>query len=144
MRAGARATIMALALAGWPASGAELVPYRIERGAIDAPLAAPGDAARGRTLVLGRDTNCTLCHVVPDAGGRPAGNLGPPLAGAGARYTAGELRLRIVDSLALNPATIMPSYYRVEGLANVAAPYRGQPILDAQQVEDVVAFLRTQ
>ena len=127
----------ATTLAGW-------APYRVEGDAIRGPLTAePGDAARGREVVLGRDSNCLLCHVVPEAGARAMGNLAPPLGGAGVRFGEGQLRLRIVDSMRLNPQTIMPSYYRVDGLNQVAAVLRGKPILTAQQVEDVVAYLLT-
>lgn len=71
------------------------------------------------------------------------GNLAQPLSGVGARLGAGQLRLRIVDASLLNRDTIMPAYYRVSGLNQVAAAYRGRPILSAQQVEDVVAYLLT-
>jgi len=71
------------------------------------------------------------------------GNLAPPLVGVGARLGEGQLRLRIVDSIRLNPQTIMPSYYRVDGLNRVAAAWRGKPVLTAQQVEDTVAYLLT-
>jgi sulfur-oxidizing protein SoxX len=111
--------------------------------AIPAPLAAePGDAARGRTIVVNRDQGgCTLCHEVP--GEARFGNIAPPLAGVGAKLSAGQLRLRVADSSRVNPDTPMPAYYRTEGLTQVAAPYRGKPILPAQQVEDVVAYLAT-
>ena len=119
-------------------------PYRVEGDAIRGPLAAvPGDAARGREVVLSRDSNCLLCHAVPEAGARAMGNLAPPLGGVGARLGEGQLRLQIVDSMRLNPQTIMPSYYRVDGLNQVAAALRGKPILTAQQVEDTVAYLLT-
>ena len=121
-----------------------LTPYRVEDDAIRAPLAAaPGDATRGREIVFGRESNCLLCHVVPGAGARAMGNLASPLAGVGARFGEGRLRLQIVDSMRLNPQTIMPSYYRVDGLNQVAAALRGKPVLTAQQVEDVVAYLLT-
>ncbi len=121
-----------------------LTPYRVEDDAIRAPLAAaPGDSTRGREIVFGRESNCLLCHVVPGAGARAMGNLASPLAGVGARFGEGRLRLQIVDSMRLNPQTIMPSYYRVDGLNQVAAALRGKPILTAQQVEDVVAYLLT-
>ena len=54
-----------------------------------------------------------------------------------------QLRLRIVDSRRIDPATIMPSYYRTDDLVRVGAAWRGRPILTAEQVEDVVAFLAT-
>jgi len=121
-----------------------LMPYRVEGDAIRGPLAAaPGESTRGREIVFGRESNCLLCHVVPGAGARAMGNLAPPLGGVGARLGEGQLRLQIVDSMRLNPQTIMPSYYRVDGLNQVAATLRGKPVLTAQQVEDVVAYLLT-
>ena len=110
---------------------------------IDKPLAAKGDAARGREIVLGRDANCPLCHVVPGAQDRAMGDVGPSLLGVGAKLRRSELRQRIVDSSKVNPATVMPPYHRTEGLNAVAREFRDQPVLTAQQVEDVVAFLRT-
>jgi len=71
------------------------------------------------------------------------GNVGPALEGVGTRLSAGALRLRIVDSAQINPGTVMPAYYRVNGLTRVAAAYAGKPVFDAQEVEDMVAFLRT-
>jgi sulfur-oxidizing protein SoxX len=114
-------------------------------GAIPAPLTAtPGDAARGRAIVTSRQTGlCLLCHSGPFAEERFQGTVATDLTGAGARWNDGQLRLRMVDSRRLNPATPMPSYYRVEGLSTVAPAFRGKPILDAQQIEDVVALLRT-
>ena len=121
-----------------------LAPYRVEGDAIRESLApAPGDAARGRDVLVGRDGSCLLCHAVPEAGGRFMGNLAQPLSGVGARLSEGQLRLRIVDSRRLNRDTIMPSYYRIDGLNQVAEAWRGKPVLTAQQVEDVVAYLLT-
>ena len=94
-------------------------------------------------MVAGRDGNCLLCHALPDAGKRMTGDLAPALTGVGTRLSAGQMRLRIVDSARLNPDTIMPSYYRIEGLNQVAPQWRGKPVLTAQQVEDVIAYLRT-
>ena len=125
--------------APWP-----ILPYRVEGDAIRERLApAPGDAARGKAVVVSRDSNCLLCHVVPDSGVRAMGNVGQPLAGVGTRLTEGQLRLRIVDSMRLNRNTVMPSYYRVDDLNEVAGTWRGKPILTAQQVEDTVAYLLT-
>ena len=84
-----------------------------------------------------------LCHSVPDASIPFAGNVGPPLAGVGARLSTAQLRLRVVDNMRVNSQTIMPSYYKVAGLERVATPFRGKPILTAPQVEDVVAYLGT-
>ena len=118
--------------------------FRVDGDAIRGRLTAGlGDAARGKAVVIARDSNCLLCHTVPDAGARAMGNVGPPLAGVGARLNEGQLRLRIVDSMRLNRDTIMPSYYRVDGLNLVAEAWRGKPVLTAQQVEDTVAYLLT-
>ena len=118
--------------------------YRVDGDGIAEPLAPGGDAARGKALLAARDpANCVLCHAVPDAAIPFAGNVGPPLAGVGARLSAAQLRLRVVDNLRVNPATIMPSYYRSEGLLLVAPTYRGKSILTAPQVEDVVSYLAT-
>lgn len=102
-----------------------------------------GDAARGRTVMAGRDANCLLCHAVPESGERFMGNVAPPLSGIGSRLSAAQLRLRVVDQSRLNRDTVMPSYYRVTGFSNVAEAYRGKPILTAQQIEDIVAYLQT-
>lgn len=132
-----------LALAGCGALGGGSAPYRVEGDAIPAPLAGAGDAARGRQVVLSRESNCLLCHAVPEPGVRFMGNVGPPLNGVGARLSGGQLRLRIVDSTRLNPDSAMPSYFRVDGLNQVGKPWRGKPVLTAQQVEDTIAYLQT-
>ncbi|MET0919242.1 MAG: sulfur oxidation c-type cytochrome SoxX [Burkholderiales bacterium] len=107
-------------------------------------LAAVGDAARGRALVVARDSaNCVLCHAVPDPAVKFAGDVGPSLAGVGARLSEAQLRLRVADNLRVNPATVMPSYYKVDGLDRVASTYAGKPVLTAQEMEDVVAWLVT-
>lgn len=120
-----------------------VLPLR-EGDTIAQPLAAPGDAPRGRALVVARDAaNCILCHGLSDPGVRFSGNLAPPLDGVGARLSQAQLRLRVADNARLNPETIMPSYFRIEGLTQVATHYRGKPILTAQEVEDLVAYLST-
>ena len=105
---------------------------------------AKGDPVRGRAIVASRQVGlCLLCHSGPFPEERFQGNLAPDLQGAGARWSEGQLRLRIVDSSRINPTTIMPAYHRSEGLARVAPAWRGKPVLSAQQIEDVVAFLMT-
>jgi sulfur-oxidizing protein SoxX len=127
------------------AAGNLLIAYKVEGGRIQAPLTQEaGDVARGRAAVLSRDAgNCFLCHSVPDAGETPLGNIGPPLAGVGKRLSAAQLRLRLVDSTRINRASVMPAYYRIQGLQRVAPAYSGKPLLTAQQVEDVIAYLLT-
>jgi sulfur-oxidizing protein SoxX len=105
---------------------------------------ARGDPARGRAIVVNRQVGlCLLCHSGPFPEERFQGNLAPDLRGAGARWSEAQLRLRIVDSSRINPATIMPAYYRTEGLTRVAPAWQGKPLLSAGQIEDVVAFLLT-
>ena len=105
---------------------------------------AKGDPARGRAIVASRQVGlCLLCHSGPFPEERFQGNLAPDLRGAGARWSEGQLRLRIVDSSRINPATIMPAYHRSEGLVRVAPAWRDKPVLSAEQIEDVVAFLMT-
>jgi len=141
------ASIAAACAAAFSVSAAAqaLVPFQVDGREIRASLTgAPGDVGRGLEVVRAREeVNCLLCHSVPGTSDRFMGNLGPPLAGAGARFSAGQLRLWLVDAKRVVPETIMPSYYRVEGLNMVATRYRGKPILDAQQIEDAVAYLAT-
>ena len=104
----------------------------------------PGDPARGRAIVANRTVGlCLLCHSAPIPEERFQGNLAPTLAGAGLRSTPGQLRLRLADAARLNPDTIMPPYYRMDGLTRVARNFQGKTILTAEQIEDVVAYLST-
>ena len=137
-----------VALAAAALAAAEEAPLRaveIVGDEIPAPLAGSrGDPVRGRAIVVDRQKGlCLLCHSGPFPEQRFQGTIGPDLGGAGSRWSEGQLRLRIVDAGRLNPDTIMPPYYRVEGLTRVAAPWRGKPVLSAGEIEDVVAFLTT-
>jgi L-cysteine S-thiosulfotransferase len=136
---------MLVALGGDAGSVEELRRYQVVGDTIPSSLTdAPGDAARGRSIVVNRTVGlCLLCHSGPFPEERFQGNLAPDLKGTGARWSAGALRLRIVDSHKLNADTIMPAYFAVDGLNRVAPAYRGKPILTAEQIEDVVAFLIT-
>lgn len=122
-----------------------LRPYTVVGDAIPAPLTGVlGDAARGRTIVGNRQVGlCLLCHSGPFPEEKFQGTLAPDLKGAGKRWSEGQLRLRIVDSSRLFPDTIMPSYYRIDGLTRVAPAFAGKPVLTAEQIEDVVAYLVT-
>jgi len=119
--------------------------YTVSGDAIAQSLTgAPGGAARGRVIVVSRQKGlCLLCHSGPFAEERFQGDLAPSLAGAGKRWSEGQLRLRMVDSRRLNTATIMPAYYRTDGLNRVGAAWRDQPVLTAAEIEDVIAFLMT-
>jgi L-cysteine S-thiosulfotransferase len=123
---------------------AQFAPYVIENGAIPAPLLGlSGDPARGRVIVANRQKGlCLLCHSGPIPEERFQGDLAPSLAGAGSRSTEGELRLRMVDSRRVNPESVMPAYHAGEGLTRVGQAFAGKPILTAQEIEDVVAYLK--
>jgi L-cysteine S-thiosulfotransferase len=138
----------------WVAASASLLPcaafaqtlqnFVVVGDAIPASLtAASGDATRGRTLVVERSSTCILCHTGPSPEQKFQGDLAPNLAGVGSRWSEGQLRLRLVDASRLNATTIMPSYYRVDGLDRVGPAWRGKPILSAEQIEDIVAYLVT-
>jgi sulfur-oxidizing protein SoxX len=130
------AAIVAVACVVGVAHGHEGIPQSL--------TGAKGDPARGRAIVANRQVGlCLLCHRGPFPEERFQGDLAPDLRGAGARWSEGQLRLRIVDSGRINPSSIMPAYHRSEGLVRVAPAWRGKTILSAEQIEDVVAFLTT-
>ena len=125
-----------------PAGAQALRSYAVVGDAIPERLTTmSGDAARGRSLVVERSSTCILCHSGPFPEVRFQGDLAPGLAGSGSRWSEGQLRLRLVDASSLNAATIMPSYYRIDGLDRVGPSWRGKPILSAEQIEDIVAYL---
>jgi sulfur-oxidizing protein SoxX len=140
-----RALLLALVMVTAGARAEERRAYTVVGDAIPASLTgAKGDPARGRAIVLNRQVGlCLLCHSGPFSEERFQGNMAPDLKGTGARWKEGELRLRLVDARRLNRDTIMPPYYVTNGMTRVAASFRGKPILSAEQIEDVVAFLAT-
>jgi sulfur-oxidizing protein SoxX len=139
-------TAVAIAVASSPARADEtLRPYTVVGDAIPLSLTgSPGDPVRGKAIVASRQTGlCLLCHSAPLPEEKFQGTIGPDLKGAGLRNTEGQLRLRIVDPRRFNADTIMPAYYRQDGLERVAPAFRGKTVLTAEQIEDVVAFLTT-
>ena len=147
LRTGALAALLGAAGAfALPARAQALAAFEERDGGIHAPLTGtPGDAARGRRIAIDPlRGNCLICHRVPDAPREGfQGDIGPPLAGVGTRVTATRLRLRIVDGTRINADTVMPAYHRIDALARVAPEWQGRPVLSAQEVEDVVAWLLT-
>jgi L-cysteine S-thiosulfotransferase len=136
--------LLSVATLASTAKAQALLPYAVVKGGIpDSLTGRPGDAARGHALVLDRASTCILCHSGPFPEARFQGDLAPNLAGTGSRWSLSQLRLRLVDAAQLNPATIMPSYYRVDGLVRVGQSWRDKPILSAEQIEDIVAYLAT-
>ncbi len=124
-----------------------------DAGAVEQSLSgAPGDAANGALIVGDRSQgNCVACHMISALPDVPwQGEIGPPLDGAAERWTVEELRGIVANSKMTFPDTMMPSYYKTTGFIRPGDEFTGDaateplaPMLDAQMIEDVVAFLAT-
>jgi sulfur-oxidizing protein SoxX len=119
----------------------EVVDYAIE----ESLCSLSGDARRGQKIVSdSQQGNCLACHHLPIEGIEAYGTIGPPLQGIASRLSEAQIRVRIVDTRNINPMSIMPGFYRDPRLINrPGEPYMGKTFLDAQQVEDVIAYLVT-
>lgn len=122
-----------------------LAPYTIVGDAIPKSLTGrPGDAVRGKALIADRDEgNCLACHSIPIPEEPFHGTIGPDLRGIARRMSVGQMRLRLVNPKIVNSKSMMPSYYINSGRHRVRADVRGRPILEAQDIEDILAFLST-
>jgi len=110
--------------------------------ALLAPPATAGDAERGKALALDRQKGfCLLCHAAPVPEARFQGDIGPDLAGAGERWSLAELRERVAHARRLNPASVMPSYADTAAQRQVGAAWRDRPLLQPDEIDDVVAWL---
>jgi sulfur-oxidizing protein SoxX len=114
---------------------------------LPAPLTGrPGAAKEGAKVVIGRRLgNCLSCHEIGALREEEFhGDVGPPLDGVAGRWDAAALRMIVVNAkMVFGTETVMPAFYRTAGLNRVRTEFAGKPILTAQQVEDVVAFLAT-
>ena len=134
-----------LAAPAWAQGKAPLARFDIKDGAIAASLTGTaGDPQKGRQAVVSRTLgNCIACHEVTALKNEPYhGNTAPSLDGVASRMSEGELRLRVVDGTKVNPDTMMPPFYRVDGLNKVMGRFKDTTILSAEQVEDVVEIGR--
>jgi sulfur-oxidizing protein SoxX len=114
-------------------------------GGIARPLTnTPGDPARGEAIATNpAKGNCLACHRIPGLSSEAAdGTVGPSLDGIGARRSEAELRQIMVDAAPYFPRTVMPGYFKTSGLTRVAAGLAGKTILTADEIEDMVAFLK--
>lgn len=115
-------------------------------GAVTASLTGvAGDAANGRKVFANRKQgNCLACHVNTDLSEQPFhGEVGPPLDGVAGRWEEAQLRGILVNSKNTFEGSIMPSFYRMTNGARPLKKFDGKTILSAQQVEDVLAYLKT-
>lgn len=137
---------LAAAAHGQDGLPADYCRWQAVEGTIPEPLCGlSGEAERGREIVADRARgNCLACHRLPIPDIESYGTIGPPLAGIAARLPVSRIRLRVVDSRSVNPASIMPGFYRDPRLINrPGRAYRGKTFLTAQEVEDVIAWLAT-
>ena len=107
---------------------------------------ATGDAVKGKKTFANRKLgNCLACHANKDMADKPFhGEIGPSLDGVAGRYEEKQLRAILINSkMVLGEDTMMPSFYRLENGARTSKKFQGKTILDAQQVEDVLAYLKT-
>lgn len=144
-----------LAASASMSSAAETAPGDVTftDGAVEQSLTGvAGDPAAGRMIVGDKgEGNCIACHVVADQADVPfQGNIGPALDGAGDRWSEAELRGIVANAKMMFDGTMMPSFYKVDGFIRPGAAYTGEaadesfgPLLTAQQIEDVVAYLST-
>ncbi|UWR23299.1 sulfur oxidation c-type cytochrome SoxX [Sulfitobacter sp. S190] len=133
----------------------EILPTNVafSDGAVTQSLSgAPGDAANGRIIVGDKGQgNCVACHQVSDLADVPFhGEIGPMLDGAGDRWSEAELRGIVANAKMMFEGSMMPSFYKTEGFIRPGNAYTGEaadetfgPLLSAQQIEDVVAYLVT-
>ena len=122
------------------------VSYEAVNDSIPAPLIElttdQASAASGQAVFVERDAgHCVLCHQVESLNAPFQGDLEPVLSDVGSRLSPGQIRFRLVDPSRLNPNTIMPSYYKTDHLRQLPDEYQGKPVLNAQQIEQLVVYL---
>lgn len=148
-------SLAAMAVAGAVSAG-EVDPQEVEfddNGAVAASLTGvPGNPENGAKIMTTKSLgNCISCHQVTALKHAPFhGNIGPVLDGVGDRYSEAELRGILVNAKKTFPGTMMPAYYKSTGFIRPGKGFSGKkaeeplpPLLSAQQIEDVVAFLMT-
>ena len=135
-------------LAGSSAFAADVMPANVvfNDGVVGAALTAQaGDPAAGRKVFMNRKLgNCLACHANEDMSDQSFhGEVGPALDGVADRWEAAELRGIVVNSKMMFEGTIMPAFYKDAVFERNLKNFQGKSILNAQQVEDVVAYLLT-
>lgn len=135
--------ILFLATACGPETRPIIAPSDIVHDTIPESLTGnTGNHESGAKIFADRETgHCVLCHQVNGLAAEFQGNVGPDLTHVGDRLTSGQIRLRLVDYQIVKPGTVMPSYYRRHDLYNVSSNYSGDPILSAEDIENLIAYL---
>lgn len=150
-------TITAAMLVAGMATAETVAPADVqynEDGAVAVSLTGqPGDAARGRDVFATKSKgNCVSCHAVAQLADVPFhGEVGPELSWTGDNRSAEELRGIVADAKKTFEGSMMPSFYKTKGYIRPGDAYTGKapktdelpPLLSAQDIEDVVAFLLT-
>ena len=134
-----------MAVGGASAYAQPAVAYRMSGDTIPEPLVArPGNPADGAKLMADRHRSlCVLCHAGPFSAPHMQGDIAPNLKGVGSRLSAAQIRLRVANIKALNPASLMPAYLAVIDRPDIAEVWRGKAILEPGEIEDIVAYLAT-
>ena len=111
-----------------------------------------GDAAAGAKVMTNRGLgNCVACHQIGAMPDVPfQGDIAPALDGVADRYDEAQLRGIVANAKMTFDGTFMPAFYKTTGFIRPGDAYTGKaapedlpPILSAQQIEDVVAYLQT-
>ncbi len=149
------ASVAALVVTTTALVAAEIAPTDVAYvdGAVEASLTGvPGDPAKGREIVGSKKLgNCVACHQVSDLADVPFhGEIGPMLDGAADRWSEAEVRGIVANAKIMFEDSMMPSFYKTEGFIRPGNAYTSEaaddtfgPLLSAQQIEDVVAYLST-
>jgi len=147
--------VIALVVSTFGVSAEEIAPTAVVYvdGSVETSLSgAAGDPTAGRNIVGNKKLgNCVACHQVSDLADVPfQGEIGPMLDGAGERWSEAELRGIVSNAKIMFEDSMMPSFYKTEGFLRPGKAYTGKaaddtfaPLLNAQQIEDVVAYLVT-
>ncbi len=136
--------VLGAVLCGALVTGAQAGEYKVVNSTIPASLTGKaGDPANGKKLAISKKMgNCLACHVMPIPEQQFHGEIGPNLSGVASYMSEAEMRMRMVDPKVLNPDTIMPSFLKV-AKNRVLKKFQGKTILKAQDVEDIIAYLKT-
>ena len=147
------ALLAAVALPSWAAGPVAPSAVVFTDGAVAQSLSGtPGNLDEGKTIISTNSLgNCVACHQIsalPEVDFQ--GNIGPSLDGVASRYDEAHLRELVANAKHTFPDTIMPAFYKTEGFIRPGVAYTGKapegdlpPILGAQQIEDVLAYLLT-